>query len=220
VEQARPQGERPERDDVAGLVLAAGAGRRFGGPKALVPFAGRTLLEHAVGVLASGGCRRPINVVLGSDLGADLPPVADMRVSWNPEWREGLGSSLRHGLRLLADESPADLGPTAVVIMLVDQPGISPAAVHRLIEAHRGGAVVAVATYGGRRAHPVLLDRTTWAAVRACANGDEGARVFMRANPELVTEVACDDVGIDDDIDTPADLARLVSELEDRRTCM
>jgi nicotine blue oxidoreductase len=138
-----------------------------------------------------------------------------MRASWNLTWRDGISSSLRHGLALLEHDREA----SSAVVLLVDQPGIGPAAVERLIEAHRNGAVVAVATYGGRRAHPVLLDRSTWAGVRALASGEEGARAFMRAHPELVTEIPCDDTGIPDDIDTPEDLARLERELEDRRTC-
>jgi nicotine blue oxidoreductase len=199
----------------AGIVLAAGAGRRFGGPKPLVPFGESTLLERAVDVLTKGGCRTPIHVVLGKRLAAPLPAIPAMRVSWNLTWRDGISSSLRHGLGLLEHEREA----SSAVVMLVDQPGIRPAAVERLIEAHRGGAVVAVATYSGRRGHPVLLDRSTWAGVRALASGEEGARAFMRAHPELVTEIRCDDTGIPDDIDTPEDLARLERELEDRRTC-
>jgi CTP:molybdopterin cytidylyltransferase MocA len=202
-------------DDTAGIVLAAGAGRRFGGPKALVRFGNHTLLENAVSVLAESGCRRPVYVVLGCPLVAELPTIDEMQVSWNPDWREGIGSSLRYALSLLATEYAI----RAAVVVPVDQPGMKPSAVERLIQAHRGGAVVAVATYGGHRAHPVLLDRSTWAGVGALASGDAGARTFMQARPELVTEVMCDDVGIPDDIDTSADLVRLERALGNCRTC-
>jgi nicotine blue oxidoreductase len=201
--------------DVAGVVLAAGAGNRFGGPKALVRVGDATLVERAVRTLVDGGCRTPVHVVLGKDLGAPLPVIAGMRPSWNPTWQEGIGSSLRHALATVEDLREV----AAAVVLLVDQPGVRPAAVERLIAAYREGAIVAVATYAGRRGHPVLLSRTTWADVRARATGDSGARAFMTAHPELVTEVACDDVGTDDDIDTPDDLARLRSELEDRPSC-
>jgi len=201
--------------DVAGIVLAAGAGSRYGGPKALLRLGDATLVERAVRTLINGGCRAPVHVVLGKRLGAQLPTIPDMRPSWNLTWREGIGSSLRHALASV--EHLRDVA--AAVVLLVDQPGIRPAAVERLIAAYRDGAVVAVATYAGRRGHPVLLRRSTWAGVRARATGESGARAFINAHPELVTEVACDDVGTDDDIDTPDDLARLRRELEDRPSC-
>jgi nicotine blue oxidoreductase len=202
--------------DVAGLVLAAGAGSRFGGPKALLRLGETTLLERAVSTLVAGGCRVPVHVVLGSRLGGALPTLSHMLPSWNLTWREGIGSSLRHGLSLV-EHSP---DVAAVVVLLVDQPGVRPAAVERLLAAYRDGAVVAVATYAGRRGHPVLLRRSTWPGIRARATGDIGARAFLNAHPELVVEVACDDVGTDDDIDTPEDLERLRSRLEDHPSCM
>jgi nicotine blue oxidoreductase len=201
--------------DVAGIVLAAGAGSRYGGPKPLLRLGDATLLEHAVGTLIDGGCRAPIHVVLGKRLGAPLPAIAAMRPTWNLTWREGIGSSLRHALATVEQLR----GIEAAVVLLVDQPGVRPAAVERLIAAYRDGAAVAVATYAGRRGHPVLLRRTTWAGVRARATGESGARAVMNAHPELVTDVVCDDAGTDDDIDTPDDLARLRRELEDRPSC-
>jgi nicotine blue oxidoreductase len=201
--------------DVAGIVLAAGAGSRFGGPKALLRLGDATLVERAVRTLIDGGCRAPVHVVLGKRLRAPLPTIPDMRPTWNLTWREGIGSSLRHALASV--EQLRDVA--AAGVLLVDQPGIRPAAVERLIAAYRDGAVVAIATYAGRRGHPVLLRRSTWSGVRARATGESGARAFIKAQPELVTEVVCDDVGTDDDIDTPDDLARLRRELEDRPSC-
>ena len=201
--------------DVAGVVLAAGAGSRLGGPKALVRLGESTLVERAARTLIVGGCRAPIHVVLGKGLGTPLPATDELRPTWNLTWREGIGSSLRHALATL--ENLHDVN--AAVVLLVDQPGVRPPAVERLIAAYREGANVAVATYAGRRGHPVLLRRSTWAGVRARATGEHGARAYMNAHPELVTEVPCDDVGTDDDIDTPDDLARLRRELEDRPSC-
>lgn len=186
---------------VAGLLLAAGAGSRLGEPKALVEFAGAPLLDRALRTLREGGCA-PIVVVTGA---ADVQPLGVVVVH-NPEWRTGMGSSLRAGLDALPPES------RAVVVGLVDQPRVGPGAVRRLIEAWEAGAEVAVATYGGRRRNPVLLAREHWAEVAELAVGDVGARPFLRANPGLVTEVPADGTGSPEDIDTPEDLARLTDE--------
>ncbi|WP_311921984.1 nucleotidyltransferase family protein [Microbispora sp. H10836] len=183
---------------VAGLLLAAGGGSRFGGPKALVEFEGERLADRGVRVLAEGGCR-PVLIVLGA---ADVP-VAGAVVVRNPGWAAGMGSSLRAGLRALPPAAPA------VVIALADQPLVRPEAVRRLIAAFEAGARVAVAAYGGASRNPVLIAREHLAEVAALAEGDVGARPFLRAHPELVTPVPCDDAGDPADVDTPADLCRL-----------
>jgi nicotine blue oxidoreductase len=95
------------------------------------------------------------------------------------------------------------------VIALVDQPLIGVDAVRRLIAAYLAGAGVAVATYHGKPRNPVLLARNHWAGVLQAAVGDAGARPYLRAHPDLVTEVECADTGRPDDVDTPGDLARL-----------
>ncbi|MEV5739591.1 nucleotidyltransferase family protein [Microbispora rosea] len=186
---------------VAGLLLAAGGGSRFGGPKALVEFEGERLADRGVRLLAEGGCR-PVLIVLGA---ADVP-VAGAVVVRNPGWAAGLGSSLRAGLRALPPAAPA------VVIALADQPLVRPEAVRRLIAAFEAGARVAVATYGGAPRNPVLVAREHLAEVAALAEGDVGARPFLRAHPELLTAVPCDDAGDPADVDTPADLRRLREE--------
>ncbi|HLR93994.1 MAG TPA: nucleotidyltransferase family protein [Jiangellaceae bacterium] len=180
---------------VAGLVLAAGEGRRFGRPKALVEFDGQRFVDRAVRLLLAGGCE-PLVVVAGA-----VPlDVDDADVVYNDAWATGLGSSLRAGLESLGPEADA------AVVALVDQPWVGPDAVRRLRAARRAGAVVAVATYAGRRGNPVLIGREVWAQVSELAVGDVGARAFMSAHPEQVTEVACDGTGHPDDVDRPADL--------------
>ncbi len=186
---------------VAGLLLAAGGGSRFGGPKALVEFEGERLADRGVRLLAEGGCR-PVLIVLGA---ADVP-VAGAVVVRNPGWASGMGSSLRAGLHALPPAAPA------VVIALADQPLVRPEAVRRLIAAFEAGARVAVAAYGGAPRNPVLIAREHLAEVAALAEGDVGARPFLRAHPELVTAVPCDDAGDPADVDTPADLRRLHKE--------
>ncbi|MER7131909.1 nucleotidyltransferase family protein [Streptosporangium saharense] len=179
----------------AGLLLAAGGGSRLGEPKALVELDGERLVDRGVRLLREGGCH-PVVVVLGA---ADAQ-VRGAVVVRNPDWRTGMGSSLRVGLAALPGDAER------VVIALADQPSVRPEAVLRLVEAARGGAAVAVATYAGRRRNPVLVAREHFAEVAALAVGDVGARAFLRARPELVAEVPCDDVGDPADIDTPADL--------------
>jgi nicotine blue oxidoreductase len=121
----------------------------------------------------------------------------------NPDWRTGMGSSLAAGLRAL----PGDC--TAAVIALVDQPLIGADVVRRLLDAHQAGAELAVAAYHGQPRNPVLLARGHWAGVLAAADGDAGARPYLRAHPGLVTLVECADIGRPDDVDTPEDLARV-----------
>ncbi|MEV0384550.1 nucleotidyltransferase family protein [Nonomuraea sp. NPDC050643] len=183
---------------VAGLVLAAGEGSRLGTPKALVEYAGERLVDRAVRLLEEGGCH-PVVVVLG----AATVQVRRAVTVRNPDWASGMGSSLRVGLRALPDEAER------VVVALVDQPLIRPGAVRALIES---GAGLAVATYGGRRRNPVLIAREHFAGVAELATGDVGARPFMKAHPELVTEVPCDPHGDPADIDTPGDLDLLQTE--------
>jgi CTP:molybdopterin cytidylyltransferase MocA len=205
------------RTTVAGVLLAAGEGSRFGQPKALVELNGQTLAERGVGLLRAGGAD-PILVVTGAvPLELDRTLTVD-----NPLWRTGMGSSLRAALQALSgaargpDIGP-DIGPEmgtdigAVVVALADQPLVGAEAVARLIAAYRGGASVAVAAYDGQPRNPVLLAREHWPEVIATAAGDQGARTFLRTRPELVTLVECGDTGRPDDIDTPADLARITA---------
>lgn len=193
------------RTTVAGVLLAAGEGSRFGQPKALVELNGRTLAERGVGLLRAGGAD-PILVVAGAvPLELDGTLTVD-----NPQWRTGMGSSLRAALQALT-EARRSREISAVVVALADQPLVGAEAVARLIAAYRGGASVAVAAYDGQPRNPVLLARKHWPEVIATATGDQGARTFLRTRPELVTLVECGDTGRPDDIDTPADLARITA---------
>ena len=190
----------------AALVLAAGAGSRLGRPKALVRIGGELLVERAVRVARDAGCA-PVVVVLGADA-ADVVTQADLQdalVLVNDAWPEGMGASLRVGLRALAE-----ISAEAAVVLLVDQPRISADIVRRVAQAPASPAVAA--SYAGRPGNPVRLHAAVWDDVCASAVGDVGARAWMRTHPGDVDLVACDDLGSDDDIDTPDDLTRMLDD--------
>jgi molybdenum cofactor cytidylyltransferase/nicotine blue oxidoreductase len=204
---------------VAGLLLAAGAGRRLGTPKALVSWAGVPLAVRGLRLLGAAGCS-PLLVTVGAaadQVVATLHAAGaaqDAQVVRVDGWREGMGASLRGGLTAL-ELSGAD----AVVVALVDQPFVEPALVRRLIAtatdspaAQRAAAVVA--GFGGQPRNPVLLLREIWPDVAELARGDVGARAWLRSHPDRVRVVPCDDLGTPDDLDTPADLARLANPPE------
>ncbi|MBI1378033.1 MAG: NTP transferase domain-containing protein [Frankiales bacterium] len=180
----------------AGLVLAAGEGRRFGGPKAPYELDGVRLVDRAVAVLREAGCD-PVVVVLGAWLG-EVPGAQVVR---NDDWATGMGSSLRVGLDAVARHD----GVERVAVTLVDLPGLTAEAVRRALAGAAGTAdgaparALAVATYDGRRGHPVVLGRAHWAGAAASAAGDRGARDYLATHAPVLVEVG--DVASDDDLD-------------------
>jgi CTP:molybdopterin cytidylyltransferase MocA len=182
---------------VAGVVLAAGGGRRYGMPKALVEYEGSLLVERAVRT-ARAVCD-PVLVVLGARA-VDVWRAADLdgaTVLANEDWETGMASSLRTGLDGLRGW-PGRID--AALVTLVDMPGMTPAALERIAE-HAAPDALAVATYDGVRSHPVLLGREHWAGVVDTATGDEGARRYLAAHD--VTEVDCTGLADPTDLDVP-----------------
>ena len=189
------------------VVLAAGAGTRLGkGPKALLPYRGRPLVESIAGALLDGGCREVV-VVLGAGA-ADVAAIAELdryRTVVNVDWQSGMGSSF------LLGNAAADPGDH-LLIALVDQPGLTLRTVGRLLAAHRPGRITAAAYGDGgadgtvRRGHPLLIDVGLRDAVASTVAGDAGARGFLQAHPELVDEVDCSDQSTGQDVDTPEQL--------------
>ena len=179
----------------AGLVLAAGGGRRYGMPKALVPHGDRLLVQHAADTLRTAGCG-PVLVVLGAAAEQVRAAAPDLPATIvNPDWATGMASSLRAGLTALAATDAR-----AALVLLVDMPGVTPAAVRRIAALAAPDALV-TGSYGERRGHPVLLGRDHWAGVAETATGDRGARDYLRAREVRVVPVG--DVADDHDIDTP-----------------
>jgi CTP:molybdopterin cytidylyltransferase MocA len=185
---------------IGGLVLAAGAGTRFGSAKQLADFEGQPLLEHAVRAMVASPVERVV-VVLGSGAEDVLAQVdlhgADAVVC--ERWAEGQSASLACGLAELS-------GCEAVVVTLGDQPLMTPDAIGRVIAGRRDGVAAVRATYGGVPGHPVLLERRLFERMRD-VTGDHGARNLLISMQ--TREIPCDDLGGGQDVDTPAQLDSL-----------
>jgi molybdenum cofactor cytidylyltransferase len=189
---------------IGGLVLAAGAGRRFGGPKQLAELDGAPLLQHAVDAILAVPAIEPVRVVLGA--AGDRIRAAVAFGAAEPldceDWAEGMAASLRCGVRALGD---CDW----IVVTLGDQPLVTPQVIAAVADhAARAPAGVAAvrAAYRGEPGHPVALGRAVLASVTAL-RGDVGAR-------ELLSRVATRTVEAGhlcrpDDVDTREDLEAL-----------
>jgi CTP:molybdopterin cytidylyltransferase MocA len=191
---------------VLGLLLAAGEGRRAGGPKALRrDEAGVPWVVRGAQVLLDGGCDHVL-VVLGA-AALDVEPLLrdrdDVTTAWCPEWSEGMGASLRTGLRWSLDVAGDEDGQQvdAALVHLVDLPDVGADVVARVIARATGPGALARAAYGGRPGHPVLLGAAHWAAVLESATGDLGAREFLRG--QAVEAVECSDLATGLDVDGP-----------------
>lgn len=190
---------------VIGVLLAAGAGRRYGTPKGLLTDPdGTPWVARSADVLAGGGCD-PVLVVVGAeaDRVATLVP-ADHPVVRAEDWVEGMGASLRTGLLAALAAAGADPPRPAVAAMigLVDTPGVVVPVTRRLVAIAEPG-VLARAAYRGELGHPVLIGREHWPGLIESAGGDRGARDYLAGRD--VTLVECGDVGDGRDIDSPAD---------------
>jgi CTP:molybdopterin cytidylyltransferase MocA len=185
--------------NVIAVVLAAGGGSRFAGPThkldAVADPDGRTVARRAVDAAREAGIG-PVVVVTADHVRTTHP--ADVTVITNPAWNQGQATSLRCGL-----DAARAAGATRVVVGLGDQPGVT-AEAWRAVAAAGTVSPIAIATYDGRRGHPVSLDESVWSLLPT--EGDEGARSLMRLRPDLVREVPCQ--GSPRDIDTLEDLHR------------
>jgi molybdenum cofactor cytidylyltransferase len=171
-----------------GVVLAAGAGRRYGKPKVLVD----GWLEAAVGALREGGCADVV-LVLGA---AEVAAPAGVTAIVAPDWDEGLSASVRAGLAR-ADRMHADYA----VLHVIDTPDVGPAVVARVLgSAVASGSGLARAYFGDRPGHPVVIARRHWPAVLAGLSGDQGAGTYLRGRHD-VEIVDCSDLADGRDID-------------------
>ena len=184
---------------VTAILLAAGAARRFGAPKLLAAWRGRPLWEHALAALT--GTDRVTETIVVVAPGFVVPPAAARcRFVVNPEPAEGMGGSLRVGVRTASAETDAFL------IALADMPLVPPGLIGALLACYGAGErPIVVPVCRGRRGHPVLIGaglRDELLAVR----GDVGARAVLAAHPDLIGTIETDDAGVLFDVDEPADL--------------
>jgi CTP:molybdopterin cytidylyltransferase MocA len=173
-----------------GVLLAAGAGRRYGKPKVLV----EGWLDAAVGALRGGGCD-DVLLVLGA---AEVPAPPGVTAVVAPDWDRGLSASVRAGLTE-ADRVGADYA----VLHVIDTPGTGPEVVARVLgRAAASASGLARAYFGDRPGHPVALARPHWPAVLARLSGDQGAGAYLRGRDD-VEVVQCGDLADGRDIDAP-----------------
>ncbi len=194
-----PPAAAPER--IVSIVLAAGAGRRFGGGKQLAPLHGRPLLEHALAAAGAAPSDATL-VVLGADAeeierGVALGGASVVRCA---DWEHGQGASLRAGLAALEPDVAAAL------VTLGDVPFVPAEASRRLLAARRPGLAALRATYDGRPGHPVLIERQLFAPLIAAPPDANPAALLREAGIEAVE---CSDLGDPADVDTPEQLAAL-----------
>lgn len=190
---------------LAAVVLAAGGSSRLGRPKQTERWGDTTLLGHVVDEVRE----YPVDemwVVLGAESERVLLEVdlTGCGVVENPEWSEGIASSLRVGLDALLQTSRAD----AALIILGDQPGVDRRIVEEVVDTFaRSQAPVVLPKYRYTWGNPVLVDRSLWPRLMSL-EGDDGAQRLFKAHPEWVTEVWTDQLP-PRDVDTEFDLRDL-----------
>ena len=188
---------------IAGVVLAAGAGTRFGGPKALATHPdGTPWLATAIRALADGGCS-PVLVVLGASadeaaaLLGTLPEADHAVVVRADDWADGMSASLRAALRAAEALDPP---PVALAVVPVDVPDLDALTVRRVVDrAPVDPSTLRQAVFRGRPGHPALLGRDHWAPLAASVQGDEGARRYLAAHDAQLVEAADLSTGADVD---------------------
>lgn len=191
---------------ITAVVLAAGAASRFGSQKLLAPFHGAALIRRTVENVLASQVSETI-VVIGRDGENVRRALGELPVRFvtNPDFRSGLSTSLRAGLEAV------DPSTVAAIIVLGDQPGVTPAVIDQVIaEGQRSGRSIVVPEYAGTRGNPAMFDATMFAELRMI-EGDQGARAVIARDPARVATV-CFPFDMPADVDTPQDYARLTNQ--------
>ena len=194
------------RKFISGLILGAGASRRLGPPKQLLPFRGTTMLGWVVDQVQRSNSLDEVVVVLGraADQIREQVNFGAARVVENPVYGDGCSSSYRAGIGGLNSDS------AAIMIILGDMPGITPEIIDGLAEAWREReAPVALCSYQGRKGHPMIFARSMFAQLMDL-HGDKAAWKLVDANAALVREIHFN-VPFPDDINTPEDVERVLT---------
>ena len=194
------------RKFISGLILGAGASQRLGPPKQLLPFRGTTMLGWVVDQAQKADGLDELVVVLGraADKIRERVDFGAARVVENPVFAEGCSSSYRAGIGALNSRSEA------IMIILGDQPGITPEIINSLAEEWRGEeASIALCSYRGRKGHPMIFAQSMFEQLKDL-HGDKAAWKLVDANSAAVQEVHLD-LPFPDNINTAEDFERLAS---------
>ncbi len=192
---------------VAAVVLAAGGSKRMGQPKQLLPIDGQPMVRRVVQAVCRAALAQVV-VVVGAQGERVAQALADLEleVVYNPAWEQGMSTSLRAGLGALRPEIEAAL------LVLADQPGLTPAVLSALVEGYRASRARIVAPfYRGRRGNPVLFARALFDELGQ-VEGDKGGRALLVRFEQEVMHVNLDDGAILLDVDTRQDYEELCSE--------
>ncbi len=193
---------------ISALILGAGASQRLGPPKQLLPFRDTTMLGWVVAQAQLAKGLDEVVVVLGRAADEIRARVnfGSARVAENPVFGEGCSSSYRAGLAAIDSES------AAIMIILGDQPGITPEIIDTLAKEWRQKqAPIALCSYRGRKGHPMIFARSLFAQLEGL-HGDKAAWKLVDANADAVQEVAVD-LPFPDDVNTQADFERLATKV-------
>jgi molybdenum cofactor cytidylyltransferase len=193
-------------DTIAVIILAAGASSRLGSPKQLLQYGGNTLLQHSVQA-AIDSTARPVIVVLGAakELMQNVIDNTHVQVVINKDWKEGMASSIRCGITELLRVHPHAIG---AVIILCDQPYITPGLINELVSAHKiSGKAIVASAYRGTLGAPTFFHKTIFPALLEL-KGDVGAKSIIRLHEAGVAAVPFSKGDID--IDTLADYGELM----------
>jgi len=200
---------------IEAIVLAAGTASRMGGGKLLLDLDGATIIEKVIGIIKAAGLEK-ITIITGHNADGLVKAIDDQRVRFihNPDYRQGMSTSLKTAVRQVVQERAAD----AVVFFNGDMPFIQADTVKKILEKYEEtGAAIIVPSCDGRRGHPVLFSREIFAELLT-VDGDVGARQILARHQERVLTVCVTDPGIHIDIDDGEDylqaLQRCGSDLE------
>ncbi|MBI9042949.1 MAG: nucleotidyltransferase family protein [Anaerolineaceae bacterium] len=190
------------KEQIAGIVLAAGEARRFGAPKQMLHWNGVPFIQHICNVLLESGLSH-VHVVLGAYQDEIKQVLVEMPVTIveNLQWKKGLSTSVKTGVKSLPE------GIEAVMMCLVDQPQIPVALFEQVIDRYLNTNTNIIAPWvNERRGNPVLFSREYFDALQNI-KGDKGAKEILRK--AQIEKVFWEDAGILKDVDTPEDWVEL-----------